>query len=290
MREIFTSAQAADRGLSRSALEWGLRAGLWTDAGFGAYVTGPEPATLLERSAAAALVTNGLVSGTPAGELLRLDSVIAQRVDFTVAVGTSNARAGARRRDVYGDAIEVDGVLVTSGLQTLIDLAHECDDLVWEQALESALRLKLTTIDAMEQVLPALGAMRTPGVKRMRRVLSARPVGAPPTESLLETLMIQLIRDHELPTPARQVRVMNRDGVVIARVDLAWPELGVFVELDGQHHLGQPVHDANRQTAIIAATGWLCARFTWREVVHNKRAVARQLREVLDRAAELHRG
>ena len=63
---------------------------------------------------------------------------------------------------------------------------------------------------------------------------------------LLETLAVQLFRDNGLPTPTRQVTVINRHGTFVARVDLAWPELGVFVELDGQGHAGQPVYDASR--------------------------------------------
>jgi very-short-patch-repair endonuclease len=35
------------------------------------------------------------------------------------------------------------------------------------------------------------------------------------------------------------------------------------VELDGQHHVGQPVRDARRETMVVALTGWLCGRFAW---------------------------
>jgi very-short-patch-repair endonuclease len=66
----------------------------------------------------------------------------------------------------------------------------------------------------------------------------------------------------------------------VARVDLASLELGLFVELDGQHHRGQPVYDSRRETAIVAATGWLCGRFTWHEVVHLPAVTARRLHEL----------
>jgi very-short-patch-repair endonuclease len=156
----------------------------------------------------------------------------------------------------------------------LIDLAGELDDLVWEQALESALRRRLTTIRDVERA--ARGCQR--GVARMRRVLALRPAGTPPTESLLETLMVQLARSVAgLAPPMRQVRVSNSYGEFVARVDLAWPDLGLFVELDGQHHKGQPVYDARRETAIVAATGWLCGRFTWQEVAHLQRVTVRRL-------------
>ena len=81
-----------------------------------------------------------------------------------------------------------------------------------------------------------------------------------------------------LPDPVRQLRVGH------ARLDLAWPALGLFVELDGQHHKDQPVYDARRETAVVAATGWLCGRFTWTEVVHTPNSTARRLAALADQA------
>src|SRR2546430_4158695 len=83
-------------------------------------------------------------------------------------------------------------------------------------------------------------------------VLVLRPAAAPPTESLLETLMVQLARTVPgLGPPVRQLEVFDEHGQFVARVDLAWPELGLFIELDGQQHTGQPVYDARRETAVV---------------------------------------
>lgn len=172
------------------------------------------------------------------------------------------------------------GIRCTNGLQTLLDLAGTLDDARWEQALESALRKGLVSIGGIEAALRG-----TAGAARIRRVLNRRPAGASPTESLLETLMVQLARGVELlAPPVRQCRVVDAAGGFVARVDLAWPELGLFVELDGQHHAGQPVHDARRETAVVAATGWLCGRFTWTEVVRVPRSTAARLAALAGRA------
>jgi very-short-patch-repair endonuclease len=111
-----------------------------------------------------------------------------------------------------------------------------------------------------------------------------RPPGAPATESLLETLMVQLARRAGVPDPNRQVYVYDSHGNFVARVDLAWPDLGLFVELDGQHHEGQPVYDATRETAVVATTGWLCGRFTWKEVVDLPTTTARRLAGLVEQA------
>src|SRR5437773_6942231 len=98
--------------------------------------------------------------------------------------------------------------------------------------------------------------------------------------------MVQLAREiPDLAPPTRQF-VVEAHTRLIARVDLAWPELGLFIELDGQQHLGQPVYDARRETATVAATGWLCGRFTWTEVVTLPKSTARRLAALVDRARQ----
>jgi very-short-patch-repair endonuclease len=97
--------------------------------------------------------------------------------------------------------------------------------------------------------------------------------------------MVQLARNvDDLPDPSRQVLVEDAHGRFVARVDLAWPDLGVFIELDGEHHKHQPVYDANRETAVVAATGWLCGRFTWTEVVYHPTPTARRLGAIAEQA------
>jgi hypothetical protein len=108
----------------------------------------------------------------------------------------------------------VDGIPCVDGFTALVDLAATMDDDTWEQALESALRTRLTTVAALEASLPQLGRARTSGVARMRRVLARRPPGAPPTESVLETLLLQLARTvPALGDLDRQVEVFDAHGV-----------------------------------------------------------------------------
>jgi hypothetical protein len=175
--------------------------------------------------------------------------------------------------------VRIAGVWCTSPLVTLWDLAAELDDDHWEQALEYALRKRLVAL----RDVGASGSVR--GVTRIRRVLALRPDGAPPTGSVLETLMVQLARAADgVPEPSRQVEVRNSYGDFVAFVDLAWPDLGLFVELDGQQHESQPIYDAMRETAVVAATGWLWGRFTWREVTALRATTARRLAALADQA------
>ncbi len=281
MHKFFTREDAARRGLSPAALRWGEQKGHWRRVARGVYRDGPEEPNALDRAVAVVVATGGVASGTLAGVLHGLDGVELRGAEVTLAPDRSGGRAGVRRRQLDPErVVTVDGVPCTDGLQTMLDLAADLDDVRWEQAFESALRKQLLVIADIDT--PHVGR---PGVRRIRRVLALRPPGAAPTESLLETMMLQLARTiNGLPPPVRQYRVVDLDGRFVARVDLAWPELGLFIELDGEHHLGQPVYDARRETAVVAATGWLCGRFTWTEVVRVPRSTSRRLAALVDQA------
>src|SRR5579859_471049 len=266
MRRLYKVEELRQLGFTRSAVRWGERVGRWRRVEAGVYADGPEEPTELDRARAAVLVTGGAASGCLAAVLLQFDGVELRGVEVMVHPSGNGRRPGARRREVPSERlVVVEGIPCTDGLQTLVDLAADLDDRRWEQVLESALRRRATTIADVEQA----AAGSSPGVARMRRVLALRPPDAPPTESLLETLMVQLARTVPgLGVLSRQVNVFGADGTFVARVDLASLQLGLFIELDGQHHRGQPVYDARRETGIVAATGWLCGRFTWHEVVY----------------------
>jgi hypothetical protein len=253
--------------MTLSAIRFHVKKGRLTRVIKSVYVQGPARPSPLERAVAVVIATSGVASGCLAAVLLNLDGVRLRGADVTVGATQSGRRAGVRRRHLATERIVVvNGVRCTNGLQTLVDLAGLVDDLVWEQALECVLRRHWATLAEVERA--ARGS--TEGAKRMRRVLALRPTGTPATESQLETLMVQLARRVPgLPPPERQFEVRDGRGDRLARVDLAWPGLGIFVELDGQHHADQPVRDIRRETAVVALTGWLCGRFTWDDVTRR---------------------
>lgn len=260
MRRLFT---AAESGLTNSALRWGCRAGSWTRVQQSIYADGPQPPTPLDIERATVLAAGSAARGALAGVLHGLDGV---RLD---------GRPTRRDRLPQDRIVVIDETPCADVLQTLVDLALVLDDDGWEQALECALRRRLVTIEDVESVVRP----------RAQRVLRRRPNGAPPTESLLETLTLQLARSVPLLGElVRQYEVYSSSGLFVARVDLAKPEIGLFLELDGQQHKDQPVYDARRETAVVAATGMLPGRFTWHEVTRIPRATQRRLAEVAAQA------
>lgn len=270
MRRVFTVEES---GLTRSTLRWGVRVGRVQRLTRGVYLEGSEPPEPIDLARARVLSQSTVARGALAGVLHGLDSV------------TLDNRPTRRTTPRSEHAVLLGGVPCASGLLTLVDLAAVLDDRRWEHALESGLRKKLVSVAELEEILALASRSRNAGTARIRRVLALRPPGAPPTESLLETLMLQLARDIPgLPPAVRQLTVYNERGEFVARVDLCWPELGLFIELDGQHHAGQPVYDARRETAVVAATGWLVGRFTWYEVVHVPHQTALRLAALIVQA------
>ena len=267
MRGLFRSDE-----LTEGALRWGERTGKWRWADRGVWAEGPEDVSDFDRARAAVMATGGVASHHLAGVLHGLDSVELDGTWVTVPLSGNGRRTRVSRRPLAPErVVTVAGVRCTDGLQTLVDLTRSLSDPVWEQAMESALRKGLTSVSVLEKVR----------AMRVRRILDLRPAGAPATESLLETLMVQLARTVPgLPDPVRQLWVDDAH----VRLEMAWPGLGLFLELDGQHHKGQPVYDARRETAVVAATGWLCGRFTWAEVVRVPHSTARRLGALADQA------
>ena len=272
MRRPETTAQLIARGITQSALRWRIRKGLFHGVGRGVYIEGPEPPTPVERALGVVVATNGIACESLAATLYELDAIRLYAPYSTIPL-RSDSNRGTYRSDIAATTF-TQGYECTTPARTLIDLARRLSRDELECALESALRKRLTTLDEIEIELKT----KRHGNKAMRELLAVRPNGAPPTESLLETYMVQLIRDEpRLPEPTRQVGVFDEHGIRVARVDLAWPDLGIFIELDGEHHKDQPVYDARRETAVVAATGWLPGRFTWTEVTRVPKSTARRV-------------
>ena len=99
-----------------------------------------------------------------------------------------------------------------------------------------------------------------------------------------------LFREH-LPKPAPQYAVHDETGQLVAVLDFAFPELGVFLEFDGQMKYqrlrregetleGVILREKRREELVCALTGWVCIRITW-EDLSRPTVTARRIRAVL---------
>jgi very-short-patch-repair endonuclease len=207
--------------------------------------------------------------------LWHLEGVPSGAVELSLPRGRSYDRVDVHVVTDLGpvDITTVGHLPVTTTARTLVDLGAVVDDDTLEQALESALRDGRTSLRQVRRRLEALSRRGRPGLARVRRVLDRRLEGGP-SDSELETRVVQLLRRARLPRPVRQHEVWL-GGRVVARADLAYPGQRLLIELDGWSGHGTKRAfraDRRRQNSLVLA-GWTLLRFTWADVIESPAAV-----------------
>lgn len=134
------------------------------------------------------------------------------------------------------------------------------------------LHRKLTTQEALEQRYATMH--HWPESLKGDIVLR---LADPRIESVGETRTFLVIWREGLPAPEPQYEIFDEYGNLVARVDFAWPEHGIFLEFDGREKYlqyrreGESVHDAilrekRREELICQITGWRCIRVVWADL------------------------
>ena len=159
----------------------------------------------------------------------------------------------SRTIDPDRDVTTVGGLRVTTIARTLVDLAAVLPASGLERAVERAEFRGQLDREAVVETLDRAG--RPKGSATLRALL-----GRPLTGSALERRALEtLLRVGVLP-PHHQHLIRLAQGLRI-RVDFAWPDQRVVLEVDGPHHR-RPVFvrkDAERDRALTAL-GWRVVR------------------------------
>ena len=175
------------------------------------------------------------------------------------------------------------GVPVTSGTRTALDMIALADVPRALVTVNGLLHARETTPELLERRAASMGY--DPNTLESTIVLGLADGRC---ESAGESLSLHLIWRQHLPKPELQVIIRDRSGRVVARVDFAWPALGVFMEFDGQekyHRYRRPgetieqavLREKRREELICGLTGWRCIRIVWADLHHPERTAARIL-------------
>jgi very-short-patch-repair endonuclease len=289
---VFTFHQWLAHGLSASELDREVRRGLIERLHPGVYrVVGAPPTWRGQLMAAVAGAgEHALASHRSAIALWQLAGTTGRTIELTVPRHRRVARAGALVHecvDLPGmDRAEIDGIPVTAVHRALLDA---CRFVVAERVgdyLDDAVRRGLTTYSRTAAWLGVVARSGVHGVTRLRGVLAERPGGMVPPGSTFERRMLELIRDHGLPEPERQVTV-RADGHDFA-LDFAWPTAKVGVEADGAefHTLTSQIeHDKWRQN-LIQLEGWFLLRYSPTALRRRPDDCAEQIRLALSGAGD----
>lgn len=156
-----------------------------------------------------------------------------------------------------------DGWRVTTPLRTLADLSRVLSLQRAVAAADSAVRTGLVTVpDLLDLLLGARGR----GAGRLRAV--GRHVD-PLSGSVVESAARVELWLAGLPPPVLQHEVRTEHGRLVARVDLAWPQQRLLVEVDGfAFHSDRLAYRRDREKMNdLERLGWRVLRVTWEDVV-----------------------
>jgi hypothetical protein len=223
------------------------------------------------------------ISHEAAAQLHRFDRTPPDRVEFLVFRSHRNSALGfpvhAARRWSPVDAIEIDGLRVTSATRTVLDLANAGahPDRV-AAAIDTAVRLGLSS---PETILRRLGQIRTRGWNGVRRIEQLLEHAGGHT--MLERRFLELVDSVGLPRPVTQQEFRTPDGRFVARVDFYFRAQDLVVEVTGKVGHSTPeerMRDAQRRNEL-QELGLRVYEFTWEDVTQRPIVVTMQLRKLL---------
>lgn len=268
--------QLRKAGMTRRALRAAVAAGRLRPLTPDLYATtDPRPDDLLR----GAVLRLGAVISHQSAALLWGIELATTPAQPHVTVGRNRGRAAhegveVHRRDVGPDEREyLEEVPITSLLRTLLDLARSLPPAEAVAAVDSALRQRLVTLDALAAAARALPPGQ--GRPKVQRVLE---LADPRSGSVLESLLRVLLAERGLPAPRSQLYIRGA-----GRVDFAWEAQRLVVETDGfAFHSDRASYRSDRRRGnALVRRGWVVLRFSWEDVLHEPDYVVASVREVL---------
>lgn len=272
----FSRAQALSCRFTVDQIRGRIEAGLWLRIHRGVYAIGGAPSTLEGATLAAVLAAGdrAVASHETAARLWQLPGTSTASIHVSIR--------GRQRRRVPGvrihlprtlsprDTTRIGAIPVTTAARTLCDLASSVVAPALEDALDDALRRDLVTVRSMNARLRSVRKNGRRGLPVLERLVEDR-IGEARSESRLETAFRRLLRDNGLPRPVAQYEIRSPDGTFVARVDFAYPQARLAIEVDGYaHHSSRRdwERDRVRQNRLVAL-GWAPVRVTASEMTER---------------------
>jgi hypothetical protein len=234
----------------------------------------PVTHVLRARTAARWVVPDAVVTGRSAAAFWGVDLLAPHHpVELTVPPGRHPVRViglTVRRSRLPGDHVRRRyGTPVTTAAATAVRLAELLDQ---DDAVVAMDQLVAAKVVDLASIRALAAARRGPGSRRARAAAElADGLAASPPETRLRLLLGR----SALPRPVAQFEVFH-DGLLIARVDFAWPDRKVALEYDGLWHAetGQFAKDRERLNQLREA-GWVVVFVTAADLRRPQRLLRR---------------
>jgi very-short-patch-repair endonuclease len=257
---------------------------LFPDTYITASADGPPDLNLRSHAAYRYVEGKGVLSGYSAAEVLGA-SCGPRDAPAEVTVPRRGQRRPAglivHRAHLYpGEIKEVNGLRVTSPVRTAYDLAR-CSDLV-----EGVVAVdRLANVHRFSPDLLLHFSARYHGARGNSLVPVVLAHADRRACSPMETRLRMLIVQAGLPRPEVQWAVQDAQSRTAAWLDLAWPDLMIGIEYEGEGHAepDQVLRDVGRYTALVD-TGWQLYRYTKFEILRRQDLIVAQLIRARDRS------
>lgn len=269
---VLGRAQAISSGLTDRQIDIRKGQGRWAQNLRGTYRIGGAAPTWRQELMAAVLAGG---SGTAVSHRAALELHGIMPFAHLVEVVTPRARRFRTEGEVTihtsmvlpgEDVIVVDGIAVATVERALLDGAAVVSERRLQYCVDASVRLGLTNHDRLASLLSARRKRGRRGVSRLERVLEQSPSGSVP-ESRYERAALTVIRDFGLEEPVLQHVVVLPSGRKV-RIDLAWPQWWLGVEIDGHGYhstRSERAYDAERDNEL-SLIGWNMLHFTTDQV------------------------
>lgn len=171
------------------------------------------------------------------------------------------------------------GIPATHPARTLVDFASVSDQQVLDFAVDRALARRVVTVEGIVAEIERESRSGRRGIRALRGSLRRRGLIGAPHPSVLESMLLRLLRRHRIVPIAVEVHI---DAQGHYRVDAAVTE-EVLVEVDGYayHHSSEQKAEDERRRNRIRLSGRFLLVYTWRDVVHDGSRVVEEVREAL---------
>lgn len=232
-------------------------------------------------AAALLLPAGAAVGGLSAAYLWGVDLLPAEAPVSVAVPRTGRMRRHSRLAVRYTalpdhDVTRFAGIPLTTPLRTAFDLGRRPPLPEAVVAMDALLNRRLLTLDelrAYAEDRPWAGS---------RQLTDVLTLAEPLTESPMETRLRLIVVQAGLPRPVAQHDVRDREGRFVGRLDLAYPDIRLGLEYEGDHHRDRATfrHDMARTNALRVA-GWTILRFTADDVLRHPRRIIQQIDAIL---------
>jgi hypothetical protein len=285
----------SDRSLARAVRTGHLarpRRGVYVDGQAWREITPEQQYAIRARAAYRQARTEVLLSHTSALPLL--DAPLWGFCLDDIHLTRRDGRTGRRERGIRqhcgqlvdGDVVTTHGLQLTSPIRATLEASTV-------GSVEATLAVANFFLHRGDFTIDQLRERYDPVMDRWPNSLATRLVlrlADARIESVGETRTSYFFWRFGLPRPIPQFEVYDGD-VLVARLDFALPELGIWIEFDGKvkyrQHLrpGESVTDAvlrekRREERVAELTGWRCLRITWADLADPVR-LERRVRELI---------